>query len=206
VSLLCSDIWSPDLTRNIREVPTPALRVHVMVCVEPGTLAVVADALEQVYASGMAAVPYVTSSAPAEIYVASNQTDTGDDPDTAYVDGTDSEAEPAPEDDSLNVEAVMVGPANETRFAEPVWPAKVTDTGRLKPPIDDAANVQVSLVCAVTMEMLAHATLPTATDVSDVDAPKPVPVIVMTSPPFTEQSVAAIPADVQPAILVTTGG
>ena len=63
----CSDIWSTDLTRNIREEPTPALRVHVIVCVEPGTLTVVTDAPEQVNASGIAAVPYVTTNAPAEI-------------------------------------------------------------------------------------------------------------------------------------------
>ena len=56
------------------------------------------------------------------------------------------------------------------------------------------------------MEMLAHATLPTVTDVSDVDTPKPVPVMVMTFPPFTEQSVADEPDVVQPVTPVTTGG
>ena len=56
------------------------------------------------------------------------------------------------------------------------------------------------------MAMLAHATLPILTDVSDVDAPKPVPVMVTTSPPFTEQRVAAFPEAVQPATVVTTGG
>ena len=163
---------------------------------------------EQVYASGMATVPYVTvvTIGEAAMYVAPKVTEAGDDPETAYVDSTDREVEPVPEDDSLNVEAVMVGPANESRFAEPVWPAKVTDTGRPNPPTDEAANVQVSLVCAVTMEMLAHATLPTVTDVSEVDAPKPVPVMVMTFPPLTEQSVADDPEVVQPVTLATTGG
>ena len=80
----------------------------------------------------------------AAMYVAPKVTEAGDDPDTAYVDGTDREVEPVTAGENLNVEAVMVGPANETRFAEPVCPANVTDTGRLKPPIDDAANVQVS--------------------------------------------------------------
>ena len=177
-----------------------------MVCVEPGELAAVTVGFSQEYASGLAAVPYFTSSAPAEIYVASNETDAGNDPGVAYVDGTDREAEADPESENRNVEAEIMGPAKESRLAEPVCPANVTDTGRSKPPIDEAANVQVSLVCEVTMAILAHATLPILTEVSDVDAPKPVPVIVTMSPPFTEQRVAAVPEVVQPATVETTGG
>ncbi len=53
----CSDVWSPDLTRNTRAVPTPALRVHVMVCWAPEAPEPETVTPEQVYASGMAAVP-----------------------------------------------------------------------------------------------------------------------------------------------------
>ncbi len=186
-------------------VPTPALRVHVMVCGEP--IVPDTEGPEQVNASGMAAVPYFTSSAALfEINVAPKETEMGDDPDTAYVDGTEREVEAEPRGSSLSVEAVIVGPANESRLAEPVCPANVTDTGRSKPPIDEAANVQISLVCEVTTAILAHATLPILTEVSDVDAPKPVPVIVMATLPATGQSLAAFPSVVQPATVVTMGG
>ncbi len=139
----CCDIWSPDLTRNTSPVPTPATRVHVMVCGEPEVPDTVGP--EQVNASGMAAVPYVTTSAALfEINSAPNITEMGADPDTAYVDGKERELEAEPTGSSLSDDAVIVGPANESRFAEPVCPANVTDTGRPNPPIDDAANVQVS--------------------------------------------------------------
>jgi hypothetical protein len=76
-------------------MPTPALRVHVIVCGEPEVPDTVG--VEQVNASGMAAVPYVTTSAAlSEINSAPNMTEMGDDPDTAYVDGTEREVEAEP--------------------------------------------------------------------------------------------------------------